>query len=387
MVSTDPQMQTVARSKTPSARALIEQHDKILKIWEASVRKNIPTARDLPHPLIIDTVPAFLKNLAEALSEEHVRKPSDTSNVSQEHGGERARLSRYFPDHLILEYLLLRDAIFEVLDETVKLVERDRLIIQKTFDVAICQSMVAFFLVHSKIREKFMASLSHDLRNPIGACRMAGELIAVTLNDKNWQEGVDGIRDLARKVIKNAKRADRMIQDLLDATVIQMGDTMQLDVKEHEILSIVREALADMNREDVTRIRIEGAPQWGYWDGDSLRRVIENLLSNAFKYGDAGSPVTIQIDASNGRLILRVHNYGPPIPVEEREQLFQAFRRAESARASGKKGWGIGLALVRGVAEAHGGSVTIESSAKLGTTFTFDVPIDARPYLNSPTTQ
>lgn len=379
--------QTIFLSKTPSARALVELRDEILRGWEKRVRENISSAKNLPHPLIIDTVPKFLDNLAEALSEDHPRKTAtEASNVSQEHGGERARLTRYGPDQLILEYQLLRDTILDKLVLRVELTHRDRSILQDSIDRAICEAMVAYFLVHSKIREQFTVGLSHDLRNPIGAIRMAADLITMTLADDNWTENHEDLCDLARRITDNSKRADRMIQDLLDTTVIQIGDRMPLNIRECEILCIVKEVLADMNRNDSARIHFEGHPQWGFWDGDALRRVIENLLTNAFKYGSRKSPVTIRVASAEDRLILSVHNHGAPIPIEEQEQLFQAFRRSEAAKASGKKGWGIGLALVRGVAEAHGGSVNLESSTKLGTTFTFDIPVDARPYVDAPVT-
>jgi signal transduction histidine kinase len=180
------------------------------------------------------------------------------------------------------------------------------------------------------------------------------------------------------------KRADRMIQNLLDATSIRMGDRMQLNISRQEIWPVVKEVLAEVSRDDFTRVRIDGSAPWGFWDGDALRRVVENLLANAFKYGKPDTPVTIRISSREDRMVLQVHNFGLPIPIEEQEQLFQAFQRADSAKISGKMGWGLGLALVREVAEAHGGSVGVESSAENGTTFTFDIPQDARPYQDAP---
>jgi signal transduction histidine kinase len=84
--------------------------------------------------------------------------------------------------------------------------------------------------------------------------------------------------------------------------------------------------------------------------------------------------------------MVSVHNEGESIPLHEQEMLFQAFRRAEAAKAGNKKGWGIGLALVRGVAEGHGGSIGLDSLPGTGTTFIIDIPIDARPFQQAPTT-
>jgi signal transduction histidine kinase len=80
----------------------------------------------------------------------------------------------------------------------------------------------------------------------------------------------------------------------------------------------------------------------------------------------------------DARVLLSVHNLGPVIPVDEQDRLFEAYHRAATAEFSGKPGWGLGLALVKEVVEAHGGIVKAESYPKEGTTFTIDLPLDAR---------
>jgi signal transduction histidine kinase len=79
-----------------------------------------------------------------------------------------------------------------------------------------------------------------------------------------------------------------------------------------------------------------------------------------------------------------VHNEGKPIPTEEQAALFRPFGRAARAVASGQRGWGLGLTLVKGVAEAHGGEVHLESEPGRGTTFTVALPLDARPFQSHP---
>ena len=100
--------------------------------------------------------------------------------------------------------------------------------------------------------------------------------------------------------------------------------------------------------------------------------MIENLTTNAAKYGAPQSPITLTIQQTESSAILAVHNEGPPIPQEARAILFQQFRRARSTGT--ENGWGLGLTLVKGMAEAHGGSVTVESEKSLGTTFTVQLP-------------
>jgi signal transduction histidine kinase len=110
---------------------------------------------------------------------------------------------------------------------------------------------------------------------------------------------------------------------------------------------------------------------------------MENLLSNAVKYGDDGEPVEITVIQELARIRVSVHNHGAPIPPEQLESIFQIYRRAQAAKGH-REGWGIGLPYARRVAESHGGSIIVSSSAEAGTTFTLDIPIDARPFEGAP---
>lgn len=83
-------------------------------------------------------------------------------------------------------------------------------------------------------------------------------------------------------------------------------------------------------------------------------------------------------------MLLSVHNEGEAIPPDQVEAVFQVFRRAQAAKDGDQQGWGIGLPYVRSVAESHGGSIDVDSSADRGTTFTIDIPLDARPFQNAP---
>ncbi len=373
------------KDKKTAALALSDHRQAILSDWEKKVRAQIKEAANLPHPLIIDTVPAFLDNLAEALSEDHPRNyATETSTISQEHGGERARLTRYNPDHLIREFQLLRDTILEYIQREVQLTPRDWRVFQISFDKSIQESMLAYFLIHNRLREQFVAGLGHDLRNPLGAAKISAELILLATKADLTPEGWDDVRGLAQRIVSIVKRADRLIQDLLDATAIQIGDKVPLRMVEAEMLALVRSSIADFARPQQQRLRVKGETIWGFWDEEAIRRAIENLISNAIKYGKKDSLITLEIKQDDQRVILCVHNEGSYIPAEEQEGLFQPFRRSESARNGKSVGWGLGLALVRSVAEGHGGSIGVESSINEGTTFLIDMPVDARPFQKDP---
>ena len=105
--------------------------------------------------------------------------------------------------------------------------------------------------------------------------------------------------------------------------------------------------------------------------------MIENLAGNAVKYGDGKSPITLKFQKNENQVELSVHNFGKPIAVEDMQRLFEPYQRTGSALSGGHKGWGIGLTLVKGIVEAHGGSVKVRSSLYEGTTFSLILPIIA----------
>lgn len=337
-------------------------------------------------PIIINTIPMFIEKLAESLCEEpQISSAVDDNNFAFEHGSERARVTRYGPEQVLEEYKLLRNLIRKELAKVSPLTERDEEIIARSFDGSIQQSMVAYFLVHSKIREQFVAALTHDLRNPIGAIKLAADLARETLDEELKPESIAELKDFHSRIIKSVKRADRMIQDMLDATIVQVGEVLSLKITECQLQTIVQEAIGQRSSKEGALLKVKVENVIGYWDPDAFQRSIENLLSNAFKYGDGGN-VSLVAKESHERVLVSVHNFGNPIPAEIRESLFQAFRRSESAKGGSTKGWGIGLALARTVSEQMGGSLGCESSAEKGTTFTIDVPKDARPFLGAPIT-
>lgn len=226
-----------------------------------------------------------------------------------------------------------------------------------------------------KLREEFVATLSHDLRNPISAARSSAELMR-RLPDK-----ADARERLINGIIASLDRSDRMLQDLLDANVIRAGSRIPLQIGEFDLVWFVKSVLEELTVIHGERFRLEALDSLkGCWSQDGVRRVLENLVQNAVKYGKSNSLISILIrrSESGDQVTLSVHNTGNPIPAEELPQLFGFFHRTQNVREEGKRGWGLGLALVRGIAEAHGGSVAVTSSAEEGTTFSVILPLSAR---------
>ncbi|MBC7387147.1 MAG: HAMP domain-containing histidine kinase [Cryobacterium sp.] len=226
-----------------------------------------------------------------------------------------------------------------------------------------------------ELREKFVALLTHDLRTPLSAIRLNAHMIQL-----RGEENPGIIPKLSARIISSVDRADRMITDLLDANRIRSGEELPLDVEHFDLSELVRKTVEELRILHGDRFKYENPVSIaGYWDPRGIRRILENLCNNAVKYGSPESAIDIQVARNPGGVELTVHNWGNPISHEDQKFLFQQFRRSRKAEVGGKKGWGIGLTLVLGETEAHGGTVQLESELETGTTFTVQFPIDARP--------
>jgi signal transduction histidine kinase len=352
----------------------------VLSLWEARVRQEVPSAGREPQPILINTLPAIIDQLAEALAADHPRRSAtEGSTLAHEHGGERVRLTHFRLDDLITEYKILRQVIFEVLEEDGPIRREERHILNVSLDQAIMEACTGYVLVQATFRDQYFATMAHDLRNPLSVAQAGAALILRHTRD------VDTAR-WAERIIDNVNRVDRRLRELLDAMRIRAGARLQLAIEPCDLVAVVRQTIEALRTEHGDRFDLVAPPAIdGYAAPDALRRAIENLAENAVKYGDPFRTITIDVYEMHGRAIFKVHNHGAHIPVEQQETLFRAFERLKQPERSQQSGWGLGLAQVRSVAEAHGGSIGVDSLPEHGTTFVIDIPVDARPYQQKPT--
>lgn len=231
------------------------------------------------------------------------------------------------------------------------------------------------------LRERFVTVLAHDLRGPLTAARFASERLV-----RN-PERLDTSRDLAVRILHNIDRTDQMIHDLLDANRIQAGHRLPLRLGSCDLRSIASEVIEELEQSHGPRFVLTTEPHVeGLWSAENLRRALWNLTVNALKYGAPDTPITLTIRRDVDHVNVSVHNLGPVISEADQLALRAPYHRTSSAQASNASGWGLGLTLVQGCAEAHGGKLDIVSDAK-GTTFTLILPVDATPYQASPESQ
>jgi signal transduction histidine kinase len=368
MLSTNQQSST--RDLSDQSRKVLAIRDEVFAEWERRVRSLIPGADEVSHPVLLDTLPLFYGNIAEALSPGFDRENAASgSTAATGHGSERARTTEYQAVEIVHEYQLLRDALLHVAQaHGIQFSDEEAGIIRSSFDQAIRDAIDEFTALQRAFRERVAASLTHDMRTPLSVIISGAELVLATDPGKSEK--------ILQKILENGLRIEQMIREQLDALSAPTTQTAALALAQMDALALARQVADHVRDTTPARCEVTGEAVTGWWDGNSLRRALENLALNAVKYGDGGQ-VRLDVAQTHGRLVLSVHNWGNPIPDERRKDIFEYLNRGGQ---SGKPGWGIGLPFVQEVAKRHGGTVVLDSSAQAGTTFTIDIPVDARAF-------
>lgn len=222
----------------------------------------------------------------------------------------------------------------------------------------------------SSLRADFVSLVSHELRSPMAA--VIGS--ARTLQSR-WRELRPEQREAFLAVIADeTTRLSQLIGDVLDTSRIEAG-TFGYEFSDVDLAGVVRDSVAAAQvAQDEVRLRSEVPPSLPEVRGDAerLRQLVDNLLSNAIKYSESGGEVHVEAQAEDGHVVVRVTDSGPGIQPEHQQQIFEKFGRVSG---SAKPGTGLGLFLSRSFAEAHGGSLEVESAPGRGATFTLRLPV------------
>jgi len=223
-------------------------------------------------------------------------------------------------------------------------------------------------------KSEFLSIASHELRTPMTSIKGSLSLLA---------SGVIGQLDVGSlRLIKIAEgetdRLIRLINDLLDLAKIESGGLpLHLNwVQWDEFCGKTLDGLSGLAHKADVRLELVSLPAVEVnIDRDRLQQVLTNLVSNAVKFSPKGGAVRVTLSrAKTGELVVSVTDSGPGIKTEDREMIFEKFRQGTSAANPLVKGTGLGLAIAKALVAEHGGSIGVESTVGVGSTFWFSLP-------------
>ena len=227
-----------------------------------------------------------------------------------------------------------------------------------------------------RARDDMMGIVSHDLRNPASAVKMLARSILAESRERG-----DIPLDVAERVeimLQAAAQIDALIQDLLDVTRLEAG---RLTVSPREVAPrpLVEAALYAMRTlAESSGVALEASYAdelpMVYADPERVTQLLSNLVGNALKFTPAGGRVEVRVRPYDEGTLVSVIDTGDGIPAEQLPHVFDRFFQVSSARLGARHGAGLGLPIARGIVEAHGGTIWIESAAGRGTTVRFTLP-------------
>lgn len=230
-----------------------------------------------------------------------------------------------------------------------------------------------------KIKAEFVSVASHELKTPInvilGYTQLLQEELYGPLTAK--QRGVADVLE------KQSKTLARLVKQLLDVTRFEAGGG-KLEVRDVELRGFLQnledafQVLADQRGIRFRLAIAEDLPATVHWDPDRMNEVLGNLLSNAFKFTERGGQVELSVLPGENSIHMDVRDTGAGIPPDQVPHIFEKFFQADNQNAASQAGSGLGLAIARQIVEAHKGSIHCESAEGVGTTFSIDLPVQAK---------
>jgi signal transduction histidine kinase len=313
----------------------------------------------------------------------------EQAEKSKGHGGggtESAGLDRASNDHalarlgsgfdlieVVSEYRALRAGILRLWVQSARSADehdlQDLIRFNESIDQSLAEAVKSYTHRADESRELFLATLGHDLRNPLNAIVVSSELVARSgqLDEENTR--------IASQMSGFAKVMTVMIHDLLDFTRTRLGGGMPVSATRTDLQDLCRDVLDEFRAAHPHRpLRLESfGDTSGEWDAARLRQVVSNLVANAIQYG-GDAPVEVFARGEESDVLFAVRNQGPPISSPALPTIFDPFVRAPEGATKHRRGVGLGLYIARQIVITHGGTIVVASDETTGTVFTVRLP-------------
>lgn len=224
-----------------------------------------------------------------------------------------------------------------------------------------------------RMRSEFVSLVSHQLRAPL--TNVLGALSRIESSCQTPNATCTRMRAL---VVQQVGRLDRLVGDVLNAARLEAGE-LNLHAEPFSVLPVVRQVVEHIQAGAWRDLRLPTKPGLPlvFADRDRVVDVLANLLDNALKYSPREKPIAVEVRADEKEVVLSVRDWGPGLPPEDLERVFDKFYRADGGDAQAAYGYGLGLYVCRHLAAAMGGRVWAENAADGGAVFSFSLPVAA----------
>jgi two-component system sensor histidine kinase KdpD len=225
----------------------------------------------------------------------------------------------------------------------------------------------------TEIKTEFLAMITHEVRTPLTS--IIGFTTTLLADDVTWEQ--DEQCDFYKTILREANRLQELIDHLLDLTRLEAG-MLPIMQETHTLQEIVMDALPQLN--SLTSVQTlstqlpDNLPPV-FVDAKRIAQVLVNLVRNSAAYSPEGTEISISACVRGGSIQLNVSDHGPGIPSNEHKSVFKAFKRGQFAEYGSAQGAGLGLAICKGLVEAHGGRIWIKKKSTPGTTISFTIPL------------
>ena len=235
-------------------------------------------------------------------------------------------------------------------------------------DQALGQTIRIFEQPEAQYRDRFLAILGHDLRNPLNSILLSATSLAQARELSEKQLAI------VERITSSSRRLNFMVNDLLDFARGRLGSPMPISAVPTNLGALVPEVVDEVqsaNPNVVIAIEMNGDLN-GDWDTERLKQLLSNLLTNAVQHG-SGKNVGVRLESDENIVSLEVHNEGAPIPEELLATMFDPLVHGQNPDQN-RTGLGLGLFIVSEIASAHHGTIEVTSTQDAGTTFSVRLP-------------
>jgi signal transduction histidine kinase len=359
--------------------------ERILSEWQAFASTRLPAASSMDALALRDHAPLVLRAIAADLrtyqsSQQQRAKAQGMAVVhadaprtaAEAHGAARAQ-SGFNVVQMVSEYRALRASVLRLWQDAREPREpadlNDVIRFGEAIDQAIAESVDYFSQLVDRARNLFLGMLGHELRSPLNAIEMTAQHLVRIGSDSQ-------VSKAATRLIDSGARMQGLLDDLLDYSRTTLVSGIRVEPTDADFRNICTAACDELRASHPDRsleLHVVGDTR-GRWDPGRMRQVLSNLVLNALSYGDAATPVTIEVFGTEQQVVLTVKNQGAAIPQQTLATLFEPLRRGSTRHdGSGAGHLGLGLFIAREIVKSHRGQIEVRSGER-ETVFTVRLP-------------